>query len=88
LMTLPLWKARPTLRDRVPGSDKKIATRAKKFSSLSPEYADGANTRFWAAVNDTSMRLPNLKTRMSPCLPFESGRNCLPGMEALAEMVQ
>lgn len=56
-------------------------------SDRSPNYAPGANARFWANVNDTKQRLPSCRTRREPCRPFESGSNCLPGMESFAKQV-
>ncbi len=85
-----VYVKRMRLSDQVQGSPDKLAKRVRKFLTLNPEFADGANTRHWAAINDMRQRFPVIArpTRQSPCLPFESGRNALPGMEAFAAMVR
>ena len=89
LLTAPLWRTdRPKLRDRVPLSGDKLAKAARKFLTLSAEYAEretfakrreGPWPR-WV----TPLASP---TRQLPPKPFESGRNCLPGLEKWARQV-
>jgi hypothetical protein len=81
--------ARPKLRDVVPYSAKKLESLTAKYLSRSPEFTAKRRPQWWNVTN-REPKYPawtNKKTQ-APCLPFESGKNVLPGMEAFAAEVQ
>ena len=83
LMALPLDNPeRQNLRDAVPFAPKTLATRAKKFTTPAAFWVVPKH-RWWDETNPKPAYPAWVKgTRQSPCLPFESGLNTLPGMEA------
>lgn len=85
LLLLPLWQSRANLRDQIRGDAKTLARKAHKFLTLSAEYSE--RETFAKRRNGpwpTFICAMARPTRQSPCEPFESGKNCLPGMEAFA----
>jgi len=71
-------------RDLVPYSQKTLDRMTKSLLSASPEYAPRAHGVADFRYMDLRQRFPAngvQRTRQSPCLPFESGPNTLPGME-------
>jgi hypothetical protein len=74
---------RLSTRELVPYSAKVLAAKTKRLLSASAEYAPRSKSNANYAHQNLKQRYPdNLFTRQSPCLPFESGDNTLPGMEA------
>jgi hypothetical protein len=73
------------LRELVPYSAKKLESLTRKFCSASPEFAPRTKSVARYADQNLKQRFPTggpQRTRQSPCVPYESGPNCLPGMEA------
>ena len=89
LMALPINDPeRMTLRERVPGSDEAVIRRAMKYGSASPEFRSPHVSVLDKPLPKKPIYPAWLGTRVSPPRPFESGKNCLPGMEAFAAQVR
>lgn len=82
LMALDPNAPRAKLRDLVRTPDAKLAARCAKFLSLSPEFKPQP-VRLEDRPLPREPRFPAWTNarRQSPCLPFETGRTTLPGME-------
>ena len=81
LMALPqVNPERQSLRDAVPFAPKTLAARAKKFTTPAAFLTAPKNP--WITNPKPAYPAWVKGTRQSPCLPFESGDNTLPGMEA------
>jgi hypothetical protein len=89
LMALPVVNLeRQSLRDAVPYSAKKLETMTKSWLSASPEFTVKRKAGWWNVTpKDPVYPAWTAKKTQAPCLPFESGRNVLPGMEAFAGLV-
>jgi hypothetical protein len=87
LMALPVVNPeRQSLRDRVPYSAKKLETLTRSWLSASPEFTVKRKAQWWMDTPSKPIYPAwTAKKTQAPCLPFESGRNVLPGMEAFAE---
>lgn len=92
LMALPLDNPeRPKLSDRVPIKPERLHARCRKFLTLGAVYSERETwcRRQLEAEPPYPQRLravcPVKPTRQAPPLPFESGKNCLPGMELWAK---
>src|SRR6184192_4440584 len=77
---------RNKLRYRIRLSGDRLSRAANKYLSLSAEYLERDRWAKKCAEGFTTI-VANPVTRQSPCKSFESGRNCLPGMEAFAKQV-
>jgi hypothetical protein len=86
LMSLPVSNPeRLSLRDRVPYSAKKLETLTRSWLSRSPEFHVKRKAQWWNTTNrDPIYPSWTAKKTQLPCLPWESGNTCLPGMEAFA----
>lgn len=83
LQNLPVFDPmRPKLRDMVPGSDAAIIKRGMKYGSASPEFKSPHISPLAKPLPKHPIYPSWCFTRQSPCRPFESGANTLPGMEA------
>ena len=72
-------------RDLVPYKAKTLEAKTKHLLSGSPEFAPRTKSVARYADQNLKQRFPTSgpqRTRQSPCVPYESGPNCLPGMEA------
>jgi len=73
---------RPKLRDRIPLTGKKLEMRARKFTTLAPEFQRSPEPEWWNKTNPEPRYPAHVHgTKQLQCLPFESGDNTLPGME-------
>jgi hypothetical protein len=73
---------RRQMRDMVPGSDAAVIKRAMKYGNASPEFKSPHVSPLCKPLPKHPIYPSWRFTRQSPCLPFESGENTLPGMEA------
>jgi len=74
-----------SLRDAVPYTQKKLDALTRKYCSASPEFAPRTKSDACYAHQNLKQRFPTggpTRTRQSTPVPFESGPNTLPGMEA------
>lgn len=91
LLTLPVVNPdRPSLRDRYAHLDaKRLELRARKFTTLSPVFqrANPLQVHEWPLPKDPVYPSWTRSSCQGKPEPFESGRNCLPGMKAFAEQL-
>jgi len=72
-------------REEVPLSDAQLTARCRKFLSLSPEFHTRRAPQWWNVTNPHPVYPRQSKgTPFRSPVPFESGDNVLPGMEAFA----
>lgn len=83
---------RPTLRERVRVSVKQLQSRSRGFLTLGAVYVERAQWEKAKADVEPPLHVrlarvcPIKPTRQSVPLPFECGRNVLPGMERFVEV--
>lgn len=88
LMGLPIDANRPKLSDRIPYSDKKLATLARKFTSISAEFAPNLRrVQDWPTNKEPVYPAWCRGTTQSKPCPFESGSNMLPGLDPFARQI-
>jgi hypothetical protein len=92
LMAIPANNPdRPKLRERFGRySPERLASLTRGWLTLSDEYAKRAayDRERYSALPANVYPVWCRRTPQSKPQPFESGSNCLPGMEAFAEMVR
>ncbi len=82
IATLDPFAPRQSLKDAVPYSAKKLDSLTRSWLSHSPEFKP-QKVAAWDKPLNREPIFPawTRSTTQPPCLPFETGRNTLPGME-------